>query len=183
MKFTSIIITFLFQIFSETECEWFNGLGSQCCYAKLILKKGIEIYRVFQTFVLETWLNSKIFFVCVVLQLCHNQLTGNIPKQMGSLTRLSVLALQYNRLNGSIPASLENLKKLKRLDLSFNGFSGRIPAGLANISQLDFLDVQNNSLFGFVPPGMSISYILDYSTKILLLTLSFLLLWLCIDLY
>lgn len=153
------------------------------CQVDIKNRNRIYIEFFFRTSVLETQLNSKTFFVCVVLQLCRNQLTGNIPKQMGSLTRLSVLGLQYNRLMGPIPASLGNLKKLRRLDLSFNGFSGGIPAGLASIPQLDFLDVRNNSLSGVVPSGMSISYILDYSKKILLLTLSFLLLWLCTDQY
>ena len=84
---------------------------------------------------------------------------------------------------GPIPSSLGNLKMLRGLDLSFNGFSGGIPAGLTDIPQLDFLEVQNNFLFGFVPSGIPISYILDYSKTILFLTVSFLLLWLCIDLY
>lgn len=90
----------------------------------------------------------------VVLDLCCNQLTGNIPAQMGSLKKLNRLVLQYNRLNESIPSNLGSLSMLKRLDLSFNYLSGTIPSRLASIPQLEALDVRNNSLSGIVPPGM-----------------------------
>ncbi|CAI9772502.1 unnamed protein product [Fraxinus pennsylvanica] len=89
-----------------------------------------------------------------VLQLCCNQLTGNIPNEMGFLKRLSVLALENNRLNGQIPESLGNLGGLKRLYLSSNQLSGPIPIRLANVPQLEFLDVQNNNLSGAVPSAL-----------------------------
>lgn len=88
-----------------------------------------------------------------VLQLCYNRFSGSIPRQLGSLQKLSVLALQYNLLTGAIPASLGDLASLKRLDLSYNSFFGSIPARLANASNLEVLDVRNNTLSGFVPTG------------------------------
>lgn len=95
-----------------------------------------------------------------VLQLCYNQLTGSIPTQLGSLTRLTVLALQSNQLTGAIPASLGNLVMLMRLDLSFNNLFGSIPTRLAEAPLLEVLDIRNNTLSGSVPPG-------DYSSKTL----------------
>uniref|UniRef100_A0A2C9WD41 Protein kinase domain-containing protein n=1 Tax=Manihot esculenta TaxID=3983 RepID=A0A2C9WD41_MANES len=87
-------------------------------------------------------------------ELCCNQLTGRIPKKMGSLKRLNVLALQYNRLTDQIPASLGNLGLMRRLDLGFNSLFGPIPPGLANAPQLQELDVRNNSLSGMVPSAL-----------------------------
>lgn len=91
--------------------------------------------------------------MCTVLQLCYNKLTGSIPTQLGSLSKLSVLALQYNQLTGAIPASLGDLGMLTRLDLSFNSLFGSVPVKLANVPKLEFLDIRNNSFSGNVPPG------------------------------
>lgn len=87
------------------------------------------------------------------MQLCHNELNGSIPTELGKLKRLSVLALQYNHLSGAIPASLGELETLERLDLSFNTLLGPIPVTLANAPKLETLDIRNNSLSGSVPTG------------------------------
>lgn len=89
----------------------------------------------------------------VVLQLCHNHLTGSIPTQLGSLKKLSVLALQSNQLTGAIPASLGDLDMLVRVDLSFNRLFGSIPQKLADGPVLEVLDIRNNTLSGSVPNG------------------------------
>lgn len=96
-------------------------------------------------------------FAFVVLQLCCNQLTGNIPTQIGSLKQLNVVALQHNRIDGKIPPSLGNLRMLKRLDLSFNSLFDAIPPRLADIPELEILDVRNNTLSGLVPSGNNVS--------------------------
>lgn len=90
---------------------------------------------------------------CAVLQICCNELSGNIPNQLGSLKKLTVLALQHNRLSGEIPMSLGSLEMLKRIYLSFNNFNGTIPIKIAAIPQLEVLDIRNNSLSGHVPSG------------------------------
>lgn len=155
----------LYFLFFSKFCQkkaWATGVELSVVLPSFHLKRWTKTYLRLLTLVLQTRLNLEIFVVCVVLQLCCNQLTGNIPKQMGSLKRLSVLALQSNRLMGDIPASLGNLRMLRRLYLSCNSFSGGVPAILADIPQLEALDVRNNSLSGVVPSGMSISTILQY---------------------
>lgn len=88
-----------------------------------------------------------------------------MPRELGLLKRLNVLALQYNELTDAIPASLGDLEMLRRLDLSFNHLFGSIPVKLADAPVLDVLDIRNNTLSGNVPSGISChmeSYLLAF---------------------
>ena len=51
------------------------------------------------------------------LDLYLNQLTGEIPAELGSLTNLRHLVLEGNQLTGEIPAELGSLAKLTELQL------------------------------------------------------------------
>ena len=65
------------------------------------------------------------------LSLSFNQLTGEIPAELGNLTNLTHLSLYDNQLTGEIPAelgSLTNLTNLKGLQLAYNQLTGEIPA-------------------------------------------------------
>ena len=54
------------------------------------------------------------------MYLHNNQLSGEIPSELGSLSNLEWLWLQRNQLSGEIPAELGSLSNLERLDLSDN---------------------------------------------------------------
>ena len=64
------------------------------------------------------------------LFLNRNGLSGEIPPELGNLTKLFWLDLSNNELSGEIPPELGNLANLKRLDLSDNDLSGCIPNSL-----------------------------------------------------
>ena len=49
------------------------------------------------------------------LDLSINQLTGQIPKELGKLSALTILDLDGNKLTGHIPKELGNLSALKNL--------------------------------------------------------------------
>lgn len=63
----------------------------------------------------------------VEINLQFNNLNGNLPLEIGSLTSLKVLNLGFNKLKGVLPSSLKNLKALTTLNLFMNGFEGSIP--------------------------------------------------------
>ena len=110
-----------------------------------------------------------------VLDLGRNQLTGSIPDEIGSLTKLSILLLHDNQLSGSIPSTVQglinleymhvhrnqlagaipshlgNLPRLKDLSLGFNQFSGNIPRQLGDLGSLQSLGLLNNQLSGTIP--------------------------------
>ena len=88
------------------------------------------------------------------LELERNQLNGELPPELGNLSRLTELQLQKNQLRGEIPRELGDLSNLKLLGLHSNQLSGTIPGELSNLSRLTWLGLQNNKLTGCVPPAL-----------------------------
>ena len=85
------------------------------------------------------------------LYLWQNNLSGEIPAELGDLSNLLVLFLEDNNLSGAIPAELGDLTNLQSLYLAQNGLSGEIPAELGDLTNLQTLDLQNNNLSGEIP--------------------------------
>ena len=85
------------------------------------------------------------------LSLPRNQLSGEIPVELGNLPNLGYLDLAGNQLSGEIPSELGNLLYLQRLDLANNQLSGEIPAELGNLLNLYRLDLADNRLSGEIP--------------------------------
>ncbi|XP_060675427.1 receptor like protein 22-like isoform X2 [Ziziphus jujuba] len=110
--------------------------------------------------------STNIFFIS------NNQLTGEIPYSICSLTSLRFLDLSYNNLNGSIPLcvgnfsdilSVMNLRMnmldgmipttfakgnntLRNINLSGNRLEGPVPRSLLNCRNLEILDLGNNMI-------------------------------------
>ena len=83
-----------------------------------------------------------------------NELSGELPPELGNLTELRRLILGVNSLEGEIPGELGNLPHLKQLSLRWNQLSGEIPAELANLSGLTGLFLYGNQLTGEIPPEL-----------------------------
>lgn len=80
-----------------------------------------------------------------------NNLTGTIPKELGSLSNLTSLLLAWNNLSGSIPPELGNLSNLRYITLCINGLTGSIPKELGNLDNLETLWLCKNNLTGGIP--------------------------------
>ena len=63
------------------------------------------------------------------LDLFNNNLSGEIPPELGNLSNLTVLRLDNNQLS-EIPAELGSLSNLTRLRLDFNELSLCVPRSL-----------------------------------------------------
>ena len=85
------------------------------------------------------------------LVLDENQLSGEIPAELGNLSNLEYLYLGGNQLSGEIPAELGNLSNLEYLYLGGNQLSGEIPGELAGLYKLDALLLDDNELTGPIP--------------------------------
>ena len=77
----------------------------------------------------------------IALVLDANNLSGEIPAELGSLSNLIGLSLSANALSGEIPAELGSLSNLQLLDLHRNELSGEIPAELGSLSNLELLNL------------------------------------------
>ena len=88
----------------------------------------------------------------IELNLIENQLTGNIPPEIGILTNLTGLFLSYNYLQGEIPSEIGNLRNLTELHLGHNYLQGEIPPEIGNLVNLTHLSLWDNELTGSIPP-------------------------------
>ena len=100
------------------------------------------------------------------LELGNNNLTGAIPMELGNLSNLETLLLHSNRLDGEIPTELVHLSNLEALVLSSNQLTGEIPDALSSLTNLRALTLDFNELSGEIPNG------LGNLTKLELLALS-----------
>ncbi|KAJ8634931.1 hypothetical protein MRB53_009198 [Persea americana] len=80
-----------------------------------------------------------------------NQLTGEIPREMGQLSGLHSMNLSYNQFAGPIPATFKNLSQIESLDLSHNKLNGTIPPELVDLNYLAVFSVAHNNLSGRIP--------------------------------
>ncbi|KAK0572102.1 hypothetical protein LWI29_026138 [Acer saccharum] len=85
------------------------------------------------------------------VDLSCNKLTGEIPHQIGNLTRIHTLNLSYNNLIGSIPSTFSNLEQIESLDLSHNNLNGKIPPQIIELHYINFFSVAYNNLSGKTP--------------------------------
>ncbi|KAF3432900.1 hypothetical protein FNV43_RR24002 [Rhamnella rubrinervis] len=86
----------------------------------------------------------------VHLDLSSNRLQGTIPKNLENLRSLQVLDLSHNNLSGEVLIDFTKLLPLKELRLSNNSLHGSLPKSIGKLSKLEVLDVSSNSLDGTV---------------------------------
>ena len=84
-----------------------------------------------------------------------NELTGQLPVEIGSLSNLEYMDLQRNQLTGPIPAELGNLSNLQEFLAASNRLSGPVPTELGDrLVNLRRVFLSGNQLTGCIPPGL-----------------------------
>ncbi|KAK9926062.1 hypothetical protein M0R45_023316 [Rubus argutus] len=110
------------------------------------------------------------------LQLSGNELSGQIPPEIGKMHNFSMLHLGCNKLHGKLPAEIGqiplvvfnltknsvsgeipmeigDLKCMQNLDLSYNNFSGTFPVSLNDLTELSKFNISYNPLISGVIPS------------------------------
>ncbi|KAL3568805.1 hypothetical protein D5086_028695 [Populus alba] len=98
--------------------------------------------------------------VCHVtgLDLGFNELTGQLPPQLGELKYLNHLDVGSNNLSGELPGNYANFSTWDQLRVAGNRLTGQVPKFIANWNGLSYLVIRNCSISGEIPP-----YIGDWS--------------------
>ncbi|XP_062080029.1 receptor-like protein EIX1 [Humulus lupulus] len=91
----------------------------------------------------------------IVLKLDKNNLSGVIPRSIGSSYGIQYLFLGHNNFSGNLPSSLKNCTQLRVLDVKANRLKGNIPAWLGErLTNLIFLRLKSNNFYGVIPSSM-----------------------------
>ncbi|XP_027768264.1 LRR receptor-like serine/threonine-protein kinase EFR [Solanum pennellii] len=81
----------------------------------------------------------------------NNTISGNIPPEIGRLTRLRHLYLQNNSLHGEIPVNLSLCSNLVELWAYKNNLVCVLPRELGLLTKLKYFDFSYNKLIGEIP--------------------------------
>nr|KJB45935.1 hypothetical protein B456_007G339000 [Gossypium raimondii] len=137
----------------------FNNLSAMATTIKInnfVLVKYVDAGLVFLNALLvlkgredEYW--SSLGLV-TSMDISANSLTGEIPKEIGSLVGLLSLNFSGNLLTGNIPDNIGNMELMESLDdLSMNQLNGEIPPSFSNLNFLNHFNVSYNNLTGQIP--------------------------------
>ncbi|XP_062198143.1 probable LRR receptor-like serine/threonine-protein kinase At3g47570 [Phragmites australis] len=85
------------------------------------------------------------------LDLSHNQLSGQIPQEIGRLINTGLLNFSNNHLSGRIPSTLGACVHLESLHMEGNFLDGRIPESFINLGGIAEIDLSRNNLSGEIP--------------------------------
>ncbi|KAG2689288.1 hypothetical protein I3760_09G133000 [Carya illinoinensis] len=77
--------------------------------------------------------------------LSSNNLSGNLPKELGGLKNLTDFRVNDNNLNGRIPDFIQNWKNLTRLEMVASGLEGPIPSTISVLEKLKNLRITDIS--------------------------------------
>ncbi|XP_023525944.1 probable LRR receptor-like serine/threonine-protein kinase At1g53440 [Cucurbita pepo subsp. pepo] len=87
----------------------------------------------------------------VTFAMIGNQLSGQIPPEIGDITSLEELVLADNQIGGNLPASLGKLSRLSRILLSSNNITGAIPKSFGNLRNLTEFRMDGTNISGKIP--------------------------------
>ena len=104
---------------------------------------------------LESWYgvrtrNGKV----IGLSLGLNNLSGDLPPEIGELKNLTDMKLYGNELTSTIPPEIAQLQNLTKLDLHNNHFTGNIPPELGQLQNLTELTLHASHFTGSIPPEL-----------------------------
>lgn len=98
--------------------------------------------------------NIRTLQVSGYVQLSGNQLSGEVPLEIGNMLNFSMVHLGFNQFHGKFPPEIGRLP-LVVLNISQNNFSGEIPWQIGNLKCLLNLDLSYNNFSGSFPTSLN----------------------------
>ncbi|XP_026404841.1 probable leucine-rich repeat receptor-like serine/threonine-protein kinase At3g14840 isoform X2 [Papaver somniferum] len=87
----------------------------------------------------------------VTISLFGNQLSGQLPEEIGNITTLKNLVLETNQLSGHLPKKLGDIVGINRILLSSNNFTGEVPQTFYKLTNLTTFRISDNQFTGKIP--------------------------------
>ena len=87
------------------------------------------------------------------LDVSRNNIGGDIPEAIYSLTNMDIFYLDRNKLTGTISTLIGQLGNLKSVDLFGNYLTGTVPQEVFNLNNMEYFEISQNSLHGTIPWG------------------------------
>ena len=81
----------------------------------------------------------QLTLLCVSIFAGTNELSGEIPSELGLLTSIEELRLGHNNIDGNIPTELGSISRLKLIELDDNNLTGSIPTEFGFLSGLEVI--------------------------------------------
>ena len=94
------------------------------------------------------------------ISLYSNNLTGYLPKEIGSLTELTWFDVSQNQLTGTLPKEIGNLTEMGEFDVSRNQLTGALPAELKNFTKIRNFNIEQNQFSGTIPEDVFLMMIM-----------------------
>ncbi|XP_061346676.1 probable LRR receptor-like serine/threonine-protein kinase At1g74360 [Gastrolobium bilobum] len=88
------------------------------------------------------------------VQLSGNQLSGEIPSEIGTMINFSLLHVGFNNFSGRFPPEIGGMP-LVVLNMTRNMFSGEIPQEIGNFKCMENLDLSYNNFSGTFPTSLN----------------------------
>ena len=105
----------------------------------------------------DTWfgVNVNVDGCVTGLDLINNDLTGELPPELGDLTEMISFNVTMNNLTGSLPVELGSWAVIQDFFVGNNNLSGNLPESYSNFVNLRQIVLQDNSLSGLLPSSWS----------------------------
>ncbi|CAB9512662.1 Leucine Rich Repeat [Seminavis robusta] len=121
-----------------------------------LLRDSLETLSIFQNPQLKGNIPMEVGLMTrlTLLLFSTTSLSGTLPTELGQLESLEGLSISGRELDGTLPTQLGNLRKLTALGFGRANFSGSIPTeilGLSNLKTFSFLECPGLDTESFLP--------------------------------
>ncbi|CAI9300001.1 unnamed protein product [Lactuca saligna] len=97
------------------------------------------------------WKLFELSTLSISLNLGGNQLSGELPQEVGNLKNLNEIILENNRLSGDLPTTISSCSSLVNLDISNNFFQGTLKSSLRSLRAIQTFDASQNNFTTKIP--------------------------------